>query len=216
MINRKFNTRAAFTLIELLVVIAVIAILSAILLPVVNSVRKKSDLTQSVANARSIGQATLMYSQENDGEYPVWHDYNSGHYWWQALRPFLGHDDQVFRSPAHEEFDATDDTTLSETISYGWNYTVMGRHRGDTSRSGDHVLNQYILDPARTLVLTDSTKLQSFGYIDPTGHHADEERYGNKEATALFLDGRVEVLPIDVLKVEEPYFIGPRALPNTN
>jgi len=207
------NKAIGFTLIELLVVIAVIGVLAAILIPVASSVRDKADLTKSVSNARSIGQATMMYAQANKGNYPVWHDYTTAHYWWQALRPYLSDDDEVFRSPAHEEFDPTDDTTIAATISYGWNYTVMGRHIGDTSKTGDYVLNQFSLDPTKTLILTDSTRIDSFGYIDATGHHADPERYGNGQAVALFLDGRVDVMPVELFTVEDPYFLPSKALP---
>ena len=212
MIYRK-QKAIGFTLIELLVVIAVIGVLAAILIPAIGAVRGKAKLTESVANARSIGQATALYAQSNQGKYPVWHNYDEAQYWWQLLRPYLGGDDQVFHSPAHEEFDATDDNTIATTISYGWNYTVMGRHIGDQTKSADYVLNQFSLDPGTTLVLTDSTRTQSFGYIDATGHHADPERYGNEQAVGLFLDGRVEVLPVEALTVEDPYFIPSKALP---
>lgn len=62
--------RSGFSLIELLVVIGIIAILTAILLPVFLSVRASSQGTQCVSNQRQLGVALLQYTQDNDGRFP--------------------------------------------------------------------------------------------------------------------------------------------------
>lgn len=62
------HNQSAFTLIELLTVIAVIAILAAILIPAISNVRKRSASVGALNNARQIGMANLLYSQENQGE----------------------------------------------------------------------------------------------------------------------------------------------------
>ena len=59
--------KKGFTLIELLVVIAIIAVLAAILFPVFISARSKARETQCVSNSRQIGQALLMYADDNNG-----------------------------------------------------------------------------------------------------------------------------------------------------
>ena len=208
------RSRIGFTLIELLVVLAVMGILGAILIPVVGSVRKNGDITKSLANVRSIGTATKLYAQDHNGMMPVWHNYNVGQYWWQLLRPYLDGNDSVFHSPAHLEFDDTNDNTIAQTISYGWNYEVMGRHLGDVSRNGDHVLSQFVFpNQARILVLTDGPKTDSWGYVAPD-HAADPDRYGDGQVIALFLDGHVDTLEQQDLTVKEPYFIPVRDLPD--
>jgi len=61
---------AAFTLIELLVVIATIAVLTAVLFPVFDSVRERARQTTCASNLRQIGVAMALYSQDSDGLYP--------------------------------------------------------------------------------------------------------------------------------------------------
>lgn len=61
---------AAFTLVELLVVILIIAILSAILLPVVNRARASADSTKCLANLRQIGMAISSYANDHDDVLP--------------------------------------------------------------------------------------------------------------------------------------------------
>lgn len=62
--------RKAFTLIELLVVISIIALLIAILLPVLGSARASAIRAQCLTQTRSLGQATYTYMVDNKGQIP--------------------------------------------------------------------------------------------------------------------------------------------------
>lgn len=62
---------AAFTLIELLTVITVLAILLAIIIPVVGRVREASSSVQCLNNLRQISTAARLYAQDNDNKLPV-------------------------------------------------------------------------------------------------------------------------------------------------
>jgi len=59
--------RKAFTLVELLVVIGIIAILVAILLPVLNKAREGASTAKCLAQLRQLGQAAAMYANDNKG-----------------------------------------------------------------------------------------------------------------------------------------------------
>lgn len=61
----------AFTLIELLVVISIIALLTAILLPVFFSVRGRARQTVCISNLRQIGMAMSLYADDADDLYPA-------------------------------------------------------------------------------------------------------------------------------------------------
>lgn len=58
--------RKAFTLIELLVVIAIIAILAAILFPVLSQARLAAKKTQGLTQAKQIGLGTQLYINDSD------------------------------------------------------------------------------------------------------------------------------------------------------
>jgi len=63
--------RQAFTLVELLVVIAIIAILAALLLPVLSRAHAKARLAQCTSNQHQIGLGWAMYASDYNDSYPT-------------------------------------------------------------------------------------------------------------------------------------------------
>ena len=65
-------TQKAFTLIELLVVIAIIAILAAMLLPVLASAKDKAKRTECVNDLKQLYVGCTLYAGDNSDWYPAW------------------------------------------------------------------------------------------------------------------------------------------------
>jgi len=66
--------RRAFTLIELLVVLAIIALLAALLLPVLGRAKESARATACLSNLHQVGVALQIYVSENNNRLPVMRD----------------------------------------------------------------------------------------------------------------------------------------------
>ena len=64
------NSHAGFTLVELLVVIGIIAVLLALLLPVLNRVREQAARAQCMSNHKQLMSAIFMYTNDWKGTLP--------------------------------------------------------------------------------------------------------------------------------------------------
>ncbi|MHB9036995.1 MAG: DUF1559 family PulG-like putative transporter [Armatimonadota bacterium] len=94
----KRNLRRGFTLIELLVVIAIIAILAAILFPVLVQAKESARKTQCQSNLKQMGSAMVTYVQDWNAYCPManenWTTRPS-----EYIRPYLraGHNKDVLK-----------------------------------------------------------------------------------------------------------------------
>jgi prepilin-type N-terminal cleavage/methylation domain-containing protein/prepilin-type processing-associated H-X9-DG protein len=76
--------RRNFTLIELLVVIAIIAVLAAMLLPVLHKAKQLGKKIQCLSNLKQMGIAMSMYAEDNASRAPY------KMCWWSRLLPYAG------------------------------------------------------------------------------------------------------------------------------
>jgi prepilin-type N-terminal cleavage/methylation domain-containing protein len=68
--QKRHPSKDAFTLIELLVVIAIIAILAAVLLPVLASAQERAKRIQCLANLKQIGMGAILYAGDYNDKVP--------------------------------------------------------------------------------------------------------------------------------------------------
>jgi prepilin-type N-terminal cleavage/methylation domain-containing protein/prepilin-type processing-associated H-X9-DG protein len=66
-----------FTLVELLVVIGIIAVLVAILIPVLGAARRQANTAKCLSNLRSIGQSLNAYALDNKQFWPIVQHYDN-------------------------------------------------------------------------------------------------------------------------------------------
>lgn len=110
---------SGFTLIELLVVIAIIAILAAILFPVMVLVRQAGSRTTCSANLMQIGKALKLYIQDSNGRYPPMDNADRGNFltWCDFIARYSSHNKGIFRCPAR---DPETDPEYLDKIANGW------------------------------------------------------------------------------------------------
>ena len=124
-------SRGGFTLIELLVVIAIIAILAALLLPVLSKAKLKTQGIQCMNNHRQLALAWRMYADDNRDVIPFASNWSNGDPRSNVLVWVAGFLDFDPSNPSN--FDVEQDIKKSLLWSYCGNSTAIWKCPADTS-----------------------------------------------------------------------------------
>ena len=99
----KNNKIHFFTLIELLIVVAIIAILAALLLPVLQKAKENARTVVCLNQLKQIGMAFQLQHDDDDGPIaaitPVPSAPKKGHWWASSLLDYFGDDDNLLMCP---------------------------------------------------------------------------------------------------------------------
>jgi prepilin-type N-terminal cleavage/methylation domain-containing protein/prepilin-type processing-associated H-X9-DG protein len=130
-----------FTLIELLVVIAIIAILAALLLPVLSRAKLASQKAKCASNLKQLTAASIMFQQDNG---PIAYGGTSG-VWLTTLIRYYSKENALRLCPAAEQpLNATGPGTWQGTAAnaYVWN----AAHGPDPTNMGSYAVNGWLYD----------------------------------------------------------------------
>lgn len=206
---------SGFTLIELLTVIAIIAILAAILIPVLGSVRERAHAATCRSNLRQCGIALLTLANDHHGTVLVHRSGpNSQQQVWNDRLIFEGYvdagDRSVFFCPTQPPLDGhLDRTEASPHATYGFNMFGPAGRSYSPADGGSPLYRfdlNHVEDLSHYFLLADSllasTGLQRMRISDararPTvdGVHARHSEL----AHMVFSDGHVEAVDRDRMR----------------
>jgi prepilin-type N-terminal cleavage/methylation domain-containing protein/prepilin-type processing-associated H-X9-DG protein len=177
--NCSLTARPGFTLIELLVVIAIIALLAALLLPVLSRTKEQGKSAACLSNLRQIGLSLQLYVQDNANKLPYMDDKSL-----TTTNPYPSPDVVLATDLGNlNVLDCPSDTTkklFAQTgSSYSWNNLLNGE-------DADHL----------TAVGMSFTPLQIPLMFDKEAFHA--VRGPQKGVNYLYADGHIK----DLLAIE--------------
>jgi len=205
---QRMKSLASFTLIELLVVIAIIAILASMLLPALQQARAKARAISCISNMKQLGLGFVMYTDSNDGMYPMWNW--SSHrglavaaqplQWFNATAPYTG-DGNVYVCPSRTGTDNWSGyygqkiPNSTKMPCYGYNEQISAYATSETS----------VKHPSEILVLGDARHILGGGangdghlsrYINATTNNDTITNFGkycahSEGANILYADKHV-------------------------
>ena len=201
---RKNHTPSGFTLIELLVVIAIIAILAGMLLPALNSAKRKAQAISCASKLKSINNGVLLYVHDwNEVFFPMRLNGAAGN-WYTKLYPYIGNEyagppqSSVWGCPTQKDWPGS-----FGKISYGYNSMLFGGSdyaHGTTWQTDAVTLPvkvRQITQPSLQMILADTNSGNATAAGRASGQWSlDDPRYfacrHSRKCNLALLDGHVE------------------------
>ena len=177
----------AFSLIELLISIGIIAVLAAVATPVIQGAITRARIVQSTNNLRAISAVAKLYVNDNDGQYPMVWDKDTGKTWLDILWPYAQGERKnpglgaalrgtIFYTPLLEKG--------ATARSYGMNLTLE-----DNNKS------------RRYQLLPNSSRIALFGDTAASSTLSPSQIHARNAGSAgvAFVDGHVSQIPKELI-----------------
>ncbi len=195
LLKKQMEDRSIFTLLELLIVISVIAILAALLLPVLNKARQTAQRISCINNVKTISMGIVYYSNTSKVMPALYNGIPSGYgtYWYQYVYEMITGKttgstlpvtkvSDFFRCPSYRWRGGLHQGTLP----YGYN--VAFKHE-----SG-YVKPEKIKRPSQAPAIGDSDDDGYWGLTLEPGSNAIIGNRHNMNAVMAFCDGHAETV----------------------
>jgi prepilin-type N-terminal cleavage/methylation domain-containing protein len=180
LVHKRIFLHSGFTLLELLTVVAVIALLAALLFPVLAQAREKARQTTCLARVQQIGRAQVLYALDWDERLPHGYfqaaprpqPYGEYTFWTEFFQPYLRNHTIL---PDHNPRWIIEDPTvarLAEYVLLTWGRGGYGTVDDPFWQwAGEGFLLSTVSRPSETLSLADGFTTSSWTAIDKGRHH---------------------------------------------
>jgi prepilin-type N-terminal cleavage/methylation domain-containing protein len=207
-----FVRMKGFTLVELLVVVAIIAILAAILFPVLSSAQNRASRTTCLNNLHQINLATRMYAEDHNDALvlPVGGVHGPTDYqlYKKYVKSYAGY--KGLPSPSEKLFACPGDTfywsrgngpgnyhspgLCAERFTDFTSYAFNGGNRHSTNYPGiAGVRLSAVRHPAKTLLILEAAAMEPFSWHKPQ-HNPNDYRLLNSMNMVSYVDGHANYI----------------------
>jgi prepilin-type N-terminal cleavage/methylation domain-containing protein/prepilin-type processing-associated H-X9-DG protein len=198
-----------FSLAELLVVIAVIAVLAALLLPVLVQAREQAQRSTCLSHLQQITRAHLLYLQDWDEKFPYWYvvapprpaPFGPHTYWTEYLQPYA-RNGGIFQDPS-ARWNGPANGKLADYALLTWGPGGRGTPEAPYFQwPGPPLSLTEVRRPSETINLLDGWSTTGGSVSDgwgDTGWANDRSLRHGRGTNASFVDGHARWLPAGTL-----------------
>ena len=218
--------KKGFTIVEFLIIVVVMTILAAILVPTFAQARERRKVTQCLSNMRQIGNALVMYSNDNSEMLPavdmsvltaVGSGYLPGTQWFQGLSgpnvkpdydalqttyvglliPYVKNN-ELFKCPSDSNSDCNfTNTNTKRLTSYGFRHYMAANIRGSWGFPMPAQIS--MLSPGAMSIATFPKPSQTFVINEEDISHGRNKSGPNKKTNVILMDGHAKFYKTSII-----------------